>query len=131
MNNESSVLMSQWVIPILTNIIAAIIIFLAKPVGSFGKRLFIKGRIRLNVRNKLTAKTTIAFIKYILFVGIGFIPISYNSWWLYKLTAEPSLPSRLEVLAIFFASVTIIYWVWNMVSKIKNYSVADYINDDA
>jgi hypothetical protein len=79
----------------------------------------------------LTAKTTIAFIKYILFVGIGFIPISYNSWWLYKLTAEPSLPSRLEVLAIFFASVTIIYWVWNMVSKIKNYSVADYINDDA
>lgn len=83
MNTENGLFMSRWVIPMLTNIIAAIIIFLAKPVGSFGKRLFTKWRMSLNVRNRLNAKTTVAFIKSTIFIGIGLIPIGYNSWWLY------------------------------------------------
>jgi cytochrome c oxidase assembly factor CtaG len=123
--------MSQWVIPILTNIIAAVLIFLAKPIGSFGKRIFTKGRVRLKARTKLNAKTTTAFIKYTVFVGIGLIPIGYNSWWLYKFTKGSPPATRSDVLVIFFYAALIVYWLWNMVSKIRNYSVKDYLDDDA
>ncbi len=78
-----------------------------------------------------SAKAIPALIKYLVFIFIGLIPVGYNSWWLYGLISPASPPSRLEVLAILFAVGSIAYWLWNMVSNYRNYSLNDFTNGDA
>ena len=118
---------TQFILAIVANIATIIIVFLAKRSFSFGKTLFTAGITKAKVALTFNAKTTIAFIKYTIFVFLGVIPVTYDSWWLYKFTRDGVLATRADVLAIFFFAGMIVYWSWNIVSKFKRYSVADYL----
>jgi hypothetical protein len=120
---------TQFMLAIVANIATLIIVFLAKRSFSFGKRLVTAGIKQAKVRFTFNAKTTPALIKYIAFVFIGVFPIAYNSWWLNKFTRGSIPATRFDVLAIFFFAGMIVYWAWNIVSKFRNYSVADYLPD--
>src|SRR5205823_11474562 len=119
---------TQFMLAIVANIATIIIVFLAKRSFSFGKTLVTAGITKAKVTLRFNAKTTIAFIKYIVFVFLGLGPITYNSWWLYKFTRDGVLATRADALAIFFFAGMVVYWSWNIVSKFKRYSVADYLD---
>jgi hypothetical protein len=122
--DTSSFMANQWIVGILVNFITALILWTAKRGSSYGKRLTAASI------EKLKSSSAWAVTKYTLFVGMGVVPVAYNGWWLYKLLSPPTSPSRIDVLAIFFAFATIIYWLHNMVSKFRCYSIADYIDSD-
>ena len=121
-----NLLISQWIIPILTSVTAAILIKLARPSGLLAKKLLIKGTSTVRDSVTFTRKEIPSFILFTVFVFNGIIPISYNSWWLYKLVNLTSLPSRLEVACITFAIVTIFYWTMETVAKLQEYSMTDF-----
>jgi hypothetical protein len=127
MNSADNVLISQWVIPVATNIIAAIIIFLGRPSLALGKRLFAKGRNKLNVRARFTNKPISASLKYLAWVSVGIFPIAYNLFELYRYLRAPGPPSRAEVLALFLYIGLIGYWVRATISKLRHYGPKDYM----
>jgi hypothetical protein len=120
---------TEFILAIVANIATIIIVFLAKRSFLFGKTLLTAGITKAKVTLRFDAKTTIASVKYIVFVFLGLIPIAYNSLWLYKFTRGGVLATRADALTIFFFAGTIVYWSWNIVSKFKRYSVADYLDD--
>ena len=126
MNSADSALISQWLIPIATNIIAAIIIFLGKPSLALGKRLFTKGKNRLNVRERFRNKPINASLRYLTWVFVGLIPIAYNVFMLYRYVAASGPPSRSEVLLVFFYIALTGYWIRTTIYKLKNYSPNDF-----
>jgi hypothetical protein len=123
---ESSEVMDKWIIPILTNIIAAIIMSLTVLAVRSGKKLSSVGRITWKVTSRLKPRLNVASMKYTAFVFFGIFPVGYNIWWLYSLVKPPSTPSRLEVLAIFFAAISVLYWSRDMWHKYTTYSLSDF-----
>jgi cytochrome c oxidase assembly factor CtaG len=126
MGNDNA-LISQWFIPIATNIIAAIIIFLARPSFALGKRLFAKGKNKLKVSDRFKNKPIKAFLKYAAWVSVGLVPIAYNVNVLYHFAVASGPPSRGEVLlVVLFISATA-YWLRVTIDKLKYYGPSDYI----
>jgi hypothetical protein len=124
MNSADNALISQWLIPIATNIIAAIIIVLAGLLAK--KRHSIKGIIKAKVTTRFSISAIPALIKYSLVVFLGIIPLGYNLYWLNNLLEPPTPPSRSEILGIVFAVVSILFWVWRTWSQFRKYKVADF-----
>jgi len=126
MNTETNPLMSQWIIPILGNIIAAIIIYFAVQAGNFGKKILSKDNIKSKLKAKLNSSNKSAVIKYLLFTFIGIFPVGYNIWWFYQYVFDTSPVTRIEVIYIFIVLLLTIYWIWNIFSKFKKYSLSDF-----
>ena len=124
MNSADSALISQWLIPIATNIIAAIIIFLVGLV--IRKRQSIKEIIKAKVTTRLSVSAIPALIKYILVVFVGIVPLGYNLYWLSNLLGPTTPPSRADIFGIVFATVSILYWAWNILSQFRKYKVSDF-----
>ena len=124
--NLDNTLITQWLIPIVTNIIAAIIIYLRKPSLEFGKRLVAKGRNKLNVRERFKNNPRSASLRYVAWVSVGFIPITVNVILLYRFVVAAGSPSRGEILALFFYVGLIGYWIRTTIYKIRHYSPKDF-----
>lgn len=124
MNSADNALISQWLIPIATNIIAAIIIVLAGLLVE--KRHSIKGTIKAKVTTRFSVSAIPALIKYSLVVFVGIIPLGYNLYWLNSLLQPPTPPSRAEIFGIVFAVASILYWAWRTWSQFRKYKVADF-----
>jgi hypothetical protein len=127
MDGADNTLITHWLIPIATNIIAAIIMYLGKPSLALGKRLFAKGKNKLNVRAKFTNKPISASLRYLAWVSIGILPIAYNVFELYRYLRALGPPSRAEVFALFFYIGLTTYWIRTTISKIKHYGPQDFI----
>lgn len=125
--NLDNPLISQWVIPIVTNIIAAIIIFLGKPSLALGKRLYAKGKNKLNVKERFTNKPIKASLKYLTWTFIGVVPVTYNVVMLYRYATAFGPPSRGEVLLVFFYIALIGYWIRITVHKLRHYGPQDFM----
>jgi hypothetical protein len=124
MNNTDSALTNQWLIPIATNIIAAIIIVLAGWLAA--KRRSIKGIIKAKVTTRFSVSAIPALIKYCVAVFVGIIPLGYNLYWLNNLLKPTTSPGRTETLAIVVAVISILYWAWNVWSQLRKYKIADF-----
>lgn len=123
MNNA---LTKEWLVPIATNIIAAIVIYLRKPALALGKRLWTKGTITLNIRARLKTNPTRALLVYTIWLSLGFAPLIVNSYFIYKFGLAPGPPSRGEILGLLFLVCGNVYWLLNTIRKFKDYSVSDF-----
>jgi hypothetical protein len=125
--NNADTLISHWLIPIATNIIAAIIIFLGRPSLALGKRLLAKGKSKLNVKPKFRNKPIKASVQYLAWVLVGVLPIIYNVIMLYRYTIAAGPPTRSEVLLVFVYLGLIGYWLRITIDKLRHYGPSDYM----
>ncbi len=122
----------DWIIPVLTNLIAVLLLVLLRPAGRLISVIAQRGKIAVQGQlQALKRAKAVATVKYSLFVGISLVNIPLNCYFVWLKARIPGSPTRMEVVELVAMCAIVLYWLADFIYKFRNYDVSDYLQDDA
>jgi hypothetical protein len=122
----------DWIIPVLTNLIAVALLALIRPAGKLISALAKRGKFVVQDQLRVLKRArNVARLKYSIFVGISLINIPLNCYFVWHKASIPGSPTRMEVVELVAMCAIVLFWLGDFIYKIRNYGVSDYLSDEA